>query len=94
MIGVLACKVAFRAVGDLYDDGIICGGCLGFALHWGIRLVVFAAAWAVTYGVIWLVQKVFEHWVIVLCVIGGLLVATAIVLFVPKHKKHKKEVSS
>lgn len=41
IIGVIAFKVAYSVVGDLYRIGIIEGCESGHVLHWLIRLVVF-----------------------------------------------------
>ena len=54
IIAFAAYAIAFRAVGDLYDGGMISGSTAGSILHWIIRLIVFVVIWAVTYFVIWL----------------------------------------
>ena len=33
IIGEIAFRIAFRAVGELYDDGLINGGCFGSIFH-------------------------------------------------------------
>lgn len=79
IIAFSAYVIAFRTVGDLYDGGIISGSAAGSILHWIIRLIVFVVIWAVTYFVIWLAKLIFAHWVVVVSILGGILVATAII---------------
>lgn len=79
IITFAAYAIAFRAVGDLYDGGMISGSAAGSILHWIIRLIVFAVIWAVTYCIIWLAKLIFAHWVVVVSILGGILVATAII---------------
>ncbi len=54
VIGEIAYHVAYDKVGILYHSGFICGRSAGSFVYWMIRTVVFAAIWAVTYGVIWI----------------------------------------
>lgn len=79
IITFAAYAIAFRAVGDLYDGGMISGSASGSILHWIIRLIVFVVIWAVTYFIIWLAKLIFAHWVVVVSILGGILVATAII---------------
>lgn len=79
IIAFAAYAIAFRAVGNLYDVGMISGRAAGSAIHWFIRLIAFAVIWAVTYFVIWLAKLIFAHWVVVVSILGGILVATAII---------------
>lgn len=66
-IGEIAYIIAFYVVGRMYDNHDISTSECGSIFHWGIRLTVFIIMWAVTYGVIWLVQFVYSHiWWIVL----------------------------
>lgn len=79
VIELAAFAIAFRAVGNLYDVGMINGRAAGSAIHWFIRLIAFAVIWAVTYCIIWLAKLIFAHWVVVVSILGGILVATAII---------------
>lgn len=79
VIELAAFAIAFRAVGDLYDGGMISGSAAGSAIHWFIRLIAFVVIWAVTYFIIWLAKLIFAHWVVVVSILGGILVATAII---------------
>ena len=89
VIGVVAYNVAFQSVGNLYRSGSISGSAAGSFLHWTIRIGVFVAIWAVTYGVISVGKFVITHWVAILCVLGGgLLVTTVIgILVIVRRKK-------
>ena len=71
IIGFVAYKCAFRVVGDIYDAGIIQGGCLGSFLHWSIRLLIFISSWAVLYWTIVVVQWIWRNGETVLSIIIG-----------------------
>ena len=95
VIGVVAYNVAFQSVGDLYRSGSISGGAAGSILHWTIRFGVFAAIWAVAYGVIAVGKFVIAHWVTILCVLGGsLFAATVIGIMVIVRRKKTFSTSS
>ena len=78
VIGAVAYAVAFSIVGDMYSSGSIRGGCLGSVFHWIIRLLLFVIIWAVTYGVIALVQWITAHWIIVVSVLGALVLTVGV----------------
>ena len=95
VIEVAARNVAFQSVGDLYRSGAISGNAAGSFLHWTIRFGVFAAIWAVAYGVIAVGKFIIAHWVTILCVLGGsLLVATVIGILVIVRRKKTFSTSS
>ena len=66
-------------VGDLYDDGIISGRNAGHILHWIIRLIFFVVCWAVIYGLIVAVKWIIANYILVLCILGGILVLATII---------------
>ena len=80
VIELAAFAIAFRAVGNLYADGMISGSTAGSVLHWIIRPIVFVVIWAVTYFVIWLAKLIFAHWLLIVSILGGILVTAAIIL--------------
>ena len=90
VIGAIAYGIAYRCVGDMYHSGAIDGRTSGSFFHWLIRFILFAALWAVTYGVIVAVRWLTENWVMVLCILGWMAVAgiaVATVLFIRSCKK-------
>ena len=87
IITFAAYAIAFRAVGDLYDGGMISGSASGSILHWIIRLIVFVAIWAITYFVIWLAKLIFAHWLLIVSILGGILVAAAIVCLIVRYTR-------
>ena len=87
IIAFAAYAIAFRAVGDLYDGGMISGSTAGSILHWIIRLIVFVVIWAITYFVIWLVKLIFAHWLLIVSILGGILVAAAIVCLIVRYTR-------
>lgn len=66
------------------------GGKFGSIIHWVVRLLVFFALWAITYGVIAAFQWFIAHWVLVLAVLGGIVVLL-IAVFVVKRKLFKEQ---
>jgi len=90
VVELAAYVIAYRAVGNLYSDGLIDGRTAGSVFHWIIRLIAFIVIWAITYGVIWLVRFITAHWVVVLSVLGGvLLVVTVLSLIIPHFRKNR-----
>ena len=87
IIAFSAYAIAFRAVGDLYDGGMISGSADGSILHWIIRLIVFVVIWAVTYFVIWLAKLIFAHWLLIVSILGGILVTTAIICLIVRYTR-------
>ena len=87
IITFAAYAIAFRAVGDLYDGGKISGSAAGSVLHWIIRLIVFVVIWAITYFVIWLAKLIFAHWLLIVSILGGILVAAAIVCLIVRYTR-------
>ena len=87
IIAFAAYAIAFRSVGDLYDGGMISGSTVGSVLHWIIRLIVFVVIWAVTYFVIWLAKLIFAHWLLIVSILGGILVAAAIICLIVRYTR-------
>ena len=66
------------------------GGPLGALIHWSVRLIVFVALWAITYGVIAVVQWVINHWIITTVIISFIvLLLITVVLLYNRRKKAK-----
>lgn len=87
VIGAIAYRVAFSIVGDMYDAGDISTGIGGSFFHWLIRLIVFVAMWAITYGAIWLYRFCATHWIAIISTLGGLLVCGVIGFIVYRNMK-------
>ena len=99
VIGAVAYAVAYRCVGDMYNGGMIDGSTSGSFFHWLIRLILFVALWAVTYGIIAAVKWLTDNRVLVLCIMGGAVIVvgltTVIAIVICKHKsKAGLEVSA
>lgn len=98
-IGTVAYGIAYRCVGDMYHSGAIDGRTSGSFFHWLIRFILFAVLWALTYGVIVAVRWLTENWVMVLCILGGIVavagITTAATLFIrSRRKKPENEVAT
>ena len=87
ILGELAYVIAFRVVGDMYDAGDISTGVGGSFFHWLIRLIVFVAMWAITYGAIRVWQFCAAHWIVVISTFGGLMVCGIIGFIVYRTMK-------
>lgn len=91
VIGAVAYGIAYRCVGDMYHMGAIDGRTSGSFFHWLIRFILLVALWAVTYGVIVAVRWLTANWVMVLCVLGGIVavagIAVAVAIFIRSRKK-------
>lgn len=99
VIGVVAYAVAYRCVGNMYSGGMIDGSTSVSFFHWFIRLILFVVLWAVTYGIIAAVKWLTDNWVLVLCIMGGVVavagIATVIAIIIRKRKnKVGSEVSA
>ena len=91
VIGAIAYAVAYRCVGDMYSGGMIDGSISGSFFHWLIRLILFVALWAVTYGIIAAVKWLTDNWVLVLSILGSVVAVVGIVaiaaIIVRRRKK-------
>lgn len=66
------------------------GGVFGSEIHWIVRLFVFVAIWAFTYGAIAAVQWLYANWVLVLSVMGGLFLISFILFLSIRYAKRRK----
>ncbi len=58
------------------------GGDFGSLIHWVVRLIAFVILWAIVYGIIALVQWIFANWVLILCILGGVVVIGGIITII------------
>ena len=58
------------------------GGEFGSLIHWVVGLIAFVILWAIVYGIIALVQWIFANWVVVLCILGGIIVVGGIIAII------------
>lgn len=77
-IGLIAYVIAFRCVGKMYKSKSIRSKTAGSFFHWLIRLMFFVIIWAIAYGVIAFIKWLCANWVLVLCVLGGIVALAAI----------------
>ena len=91
VIGAAAYAVAYRCVGDMYSGGMIDGSTSGSFFHWLIRLILFVALWAVTYGIIVAVKWLTDNWVLVLSILGGVVAVVGIVAIAAIIVRRRKE---
>lgn len=88
VIGVIAYIVAYRCVGNLYDNGDISGRGTGSFLHWLIRLIFFAVIWAITYGVIVAGKWIIAHWVVTVITLAVVLTLGIVLYLVLMRKRN------
>ena len=77
----LVYKLAFSKVRNLYRTGIISSREAGSFLHWLFRSISFAIAWIGINALIAAYRFVTEHWVIVVCAIGGIILLAVVLMF-------------
>lgn len=70
----IAFVLSYALVGMLYQDGDLHTRIGGSAVHWLVRFAIFVVLWALTYGIIWVVQTLSLYWIIALAVLVGLSV--------------------
>ncbi len=93
IIEVIAHKVVFSSVGDLYNSGRISTRIAGILIYWPLRLLFVVFVWTVTYGVIWGGKIVITHWAVALVCLGvAVFLGSMIALMV--HHKHKGGVKN
>ncbi len=94
VIGAVAYGIAYRCVGDMYHMGAIDGRTSGSFFHWLIRLILFVVLWAVTYGTIVAGRWITANWVMVVCILSGIVavtgIALAVTLFIRNSKKKRE----
>lgn len=86
----IACQVAYDKVGVLYQRGSIFGKSAGSFVHWIIRIAVFVAIWAVTYGVIWIGRFVMMHKIQVaigICSIAAVVIAAKLFIWIKEQNE-------
>lgn len=95
LIGIIAFTIAYDKVGEMFKLGEISSKGIGSLIHWVIRLIIFVALWAITYGVIWLVKQIIAYWLLILLAIGGIVGAIVIsVLAILVLRKSKSKAVS
>ena len=93
IIGVLAFKIAWDLVGNLYDLGIIIGRRSGSLTHWLIRIIMFMIIFYLCSAIIWLTKFIFAYRTTVLIIIG-IIAVFAIIIYkiIKKVKKMNKPI--
>lgn len=64
------------------------GGLFGSEIHWFVRILAFVIIWAIVYAVIWTAKLIIKHWIISLCILGGILLIIAVICIV-RRKNNK-----
>ena len=63
------------------------GGFGGSTIHWTVRTISFVVMWAAAYGIITAVKWIFEHWVLVLSILGSVLLVSGVAVVVVLRRK-------
>lgn len=96
VVGIVAYKIAYRTVGDMYSGHFIGGRWTGSFFHWLIRLLIFVVIWAVTYGAILFGKFIIANWQMILMVLGGIagfVALCALAIFLLRKIRKSKAVS-
>ena len=85
IIGIIAFKVAWEFIGNLYECGIITGKVSGSTLHWGIRLFTFIVIFYILSFIIWITKFIYTYRFIFIILIATLNIF--IIIFKAMKKK-------
>lgn len=95
VIGAIAFALAYGIVGIMYDNGEISGRSAGSICHWAIRIICFLVLLAIAYGIIAFVKWLFDNWIIVVSVLGGLiLIGTIFAMIIIVHRKRGEKTKN
>lgn len=87
IIGLIAYRIAWKCVRELYNNDIISGKGIGSITHWTIRLIVFSLIFYVCSFFIWITKFIYTYKTIILgCAIGIIIT----IKIIKNNKKIKK----
>lgn len=90
VIGVVAYAAVNHPTAVHIANATVSNSISGSFFHWLIRLILFVVLWAVTYGIIAVVKWLTDNWVLVLCIVDGVVavvgIATVIAIIIRKRK--------
>ena len=71
IVGSIAFYVAWKVVGNLYDDGLIYGSTIGKIIHWSVRTIAFLGVFYIGFFIV----KVYEFIILYKfqCLIGVIM---------------------
>ncbi len=81
---------SYKFIGSLYRKRIIYGKEQGKAAHWIVRLIIFVALWATTYGTITLGRIIINYPVISALVFIGIIFFVIMSIMIFKKLKNKQ----
>ena len=88
IIGLIAFKIAWDFVHQLYEWRIISGRNSGSFIHWSIRTIVFIVVFYIFSAIIWLTKFVYTYRTIILLILG-IIILSITIFKILKNKKHK-----
>lgn len=91
VVGEVAYHLAYHAVGDLYNSGVISGRATGSIIHWIIRLPIYIATAYLLRALIWIYSFVISLPVQVWWVLLGLVIA-GFIFFIVYRITHRDTV--
>lgn len=84
IIGLIAFKIAWNFVSNLYDWGIISGSNSGSLIHWSVRIIVFVVVFYIFSLTIWLTKFIYTYRFIIAILIV-IAVVTIIIFKIVKN---------
>ena len=90
LVGIIALKVAWDFVGELYDYGIIMSKSSGSIIHWTIRLITFIVLFYILSGIIWLTKFIYLHKTESIIILSSSVIVIILYKFI--QKVYKKDV--
>ncbi len=93
LVGIIALKVAWDFVGELYDYGIIMSKSSGSIIHWTIRLITFIVLFYILSGIIWLTKFIYLHKTESIIILSSSVIFIILYKFIQKvYRNNKKDV--
>ena len=93
LVGIIALKVSWDFVGELYDYGIIMSKSSGSIIHWTIRLITFIVLFYILSGIIWLTKFIYLHKTESIIILSSSVIFIILYKFIQKvYRNNKKDV--
>lgn len=87
IVGIIALKIAWDFVHQLYDWGIISGSNSGSFIHWSVRTIAFVVVFYIFSLIIWFTKFIYTYRFIILIALG-IAIVSIIIFKIIKNRKY------
>ena len=87
IVGIIAFKIAWDFVHQLYDWGIISGSNSGSIIHWSVRIIVFVVVFYIFNWIIWLTKFIYKYRLLIFIILG-IVIVFLIIFKIIKNRKY------